>query len=180
MTCTVIPVQGGVAIVCSRGQGTRARDCAFCGVNARDYKLCDFPLRGKRAGATCSKPMCGKCATSIGDNRDLCPPHVKMARDHNLDLTLLAQNQGDAGKQVALDQLEQAGAPVTPKARNQAVKPDIKFRQRVRSDGGIITAVSDWQEFLTERAAIGEYERGMTRADAEQAARELAGARPKR
>lgn len=179
MTCTKVPVAGGVAIICTRGPSARARDCAFCGVATKDYKLCDFPLRGKRAGATCSKPMCAKCATSIGENRDLCPPHVKMARDHGLDLALLDEKQGDAGKQVALDQLEQAGAPVAPRARNQAVKPRIKFRQRVRHDGAIISAVADWQEYLTERAAIGEYERGMTREDAEREAREIAGARPR-
>lgn len=189
MTCTKIPVAGGVAFVCTRGASTRARDCAFCGTSTRDYKLCDFPLRGKRAGATCSKPMCGKCATSIGENRDLCPPHVRMAREHKLDLALLAEAEGDAGKQVALDQLEQNGAPVQPRDRNKAVSP-IKWRQRKAaaidagrlgptSPGVIVTAVADWYEFLEERAAIGEYLGGLSRGAAEQQARELAGPRPK-
>lgn len=37
----------------------------------------------------------------------------------------------------------------------------------------------DWDEYFEERAAIGEFERGMTRAEAEKAARKLAGPRPR-
>lgn len=184
MTCTRIPLEGGVAFVCSRGQNTRPRECAFCRVTSADYLLCDFPLRGKRAGATCSKPMCRKCATSIGENRDLCPSHAKIAREHGLDPNLLAEDQGKFGNQVALDQLEAAGAPVTTAALNkQAVIARPKFRQRTvavyPNKPYRVTAVGDWEEFWNERAAIGEYERGMTREESERAARELAGARPK-
>lgn len=187
MTCTKIPLAGGVAFVCTRGASTRARDCAFCGTSTRDYKLCDFPLRGKRAGATCSKPMCTKCSTSIGENRDLCPPHMRMAREHNLDLALLAEPQGDAGKQVALDQLEQNGAPIAPRERNKVFASPIKFRQRKVTTGVpyavartfFVSAAEDWTEYIEERAAIGEYLGGLSREAAERQARELAGPRPR-
>ena len=38
--------------------------------------------------------------------------------------------------------------------------------------------VAEWDEYVSERAAIGEYERGMSRAEAEEAARIMAGPRP--
>lgn len=182
MTCTAIKLEGGVAIVCTREPPRRARACSSCGTSTKDYHLCDFPLRGKRAGATCSKPVCTTCTTPIGENRDLCPPHMRMAREHGLDLNLLSESQGNAGKQVALDQLEANGAPVAPRERNRALSP-IKFRQHkvtVPGKGGFyVSAVEDWQEYLIERAAIGEYLGELPRDAAERQARELAGPRPK-
>lgn len=50
------PVYG---IVCTRGQ--RRRRCVDCGRPA-DY-LCDWKLRGRKAGKTCDRPVCGRCAT---------------------------------------------------------------------------------------------------------------------
>jgi hypothetical protein len=47
--------------------------------------------------------------------------------------------------------------------------PPKPFRARDRAD---------WLEYYTERAAIGEYERGMDRTLAEYSARELAGPPP--
>lgn len=178
MTWTRLP-DGTAVHICDRGNKPRARACAFCGTSTKDYHLCDFPLRGKRKNATCSKPICVACAVKIGDNRDLCPPHAKMAREHGLDVAILAEVNGAAGNLVALDQLEANGAPMTPRARNKAVKPPVRFQQRTTHDGKIISAVADWEEYLTERAAIGEYLGGLERAAAEQQARELAGARPK-
>lgn len=175
MTCTRLALDDGtVAIVCHRREP--ARPCAFCGAPTRT--LCDFPLRGKRAGATCNKRVCEKCATVIGKDRDLCPPHARMAREYGLDLALLAAEQGDAGAQVALDQLEERGAPVSPKARAEAMRP-MKFRQRAGPDRAIVSAAEDWREYLVERAAIGEYLGELTREEAERQARELAGPQPR-
>lgn len=166
MTCTPIRLEGGgVAIVCSRGT-SRARACAFCGTSTRDYLLCDFPLRGKKAGATCSKPACKRCATSIGPDKDLCPPHARYAREHGVEELLGSTKiealvEEDFGGDIALDVVEGAaidGAPYVPPP---------KFK-----------TLEAWREFFEERAAIGEYERGMSREASEAEARELAGPRP--
>lgn len=162
VTCTKFEVPGGIAIVCSRGSN-RARACAFCGASVRQYVLCDFPLRGKKAGATCSKPACTKCATSIGADKDLCPPHARYAREHGIEKLLGSPKvaelvEDDFGGDVALDLAEQEGGA--------GYVPPRKFRD-----------LADWTEFFTERAAIGEYERGMSRERAEAEARELAGPR---
>jgi hypothetical protein len=65
-----------------RGPRRDAKPCRFCG--ASSTKLCDEPLRDKRAGATCSAPMCDRCATVImvdsSKSIDLCPPHERARR----------------------------------------------------------------------------------------------------
>lgn len=159
MTCRTLEVPGGIAIVCSRGQ-SRGRDCAFCGTFSKSYVLCDFPLRGKKAGATCSKPACEKCATSVGENRDFCPPHARYHREHGLDVKLIAEGEDDFGGTVALDALEVAGAPA----------PQIWKAK----------TMAEWTEFYEERAAIGEFVGGISREAAERQALELAGPRPKK
>jgi hypothetical protein len=50
----------------------RRKRCRFCGRSYYDGKLCDFPT-GR--GGTCSAPMCGGCATTIGPDLDYCPDH---------------------------------------------------------------------------------------------------------
>jgi hypothetical protein len=60
-------------ISCSRGGPA----CSRCG--ARASLACDFPLRGKAAGKTRSKPMRGPCATNVGPNRDYCVVHARIA-----------------------------------------------------------------------------------------------------
>lgn len=72
MHCTVIKNNEGhpIGMIC-RGSRTPRRLCKFCQVEfAR--KLCDFDTgRGK----TCDAPMCDKCATEVGTDRDYCPDH---------------------------------------------------------------------------------------------------------
>jgi hypothetical protein len=41
-------------------------------------KLCDYPLRGKRAGATCDRKLCERCAVHAGPDLDYCPPHARL------------------------------------------------------------------------------------------------------
>ena len=36
-------------------------------------KLCDWKTS---AFSTCDAPMCDEHATSVGDDKDLCPPHI--------------------------------------------------------------------------------------------------------
>lgn len=71
-------VGGGFA--CSRGSALdRLRK--FCGCGRPATKLCDYPLRGPKAGKTCDAPLCERCATVVGADRDFCQPH---ARDEGL------------------------------------------------------------------------------------------------
>ncbi len=67
---------GDFAVTCSRGQRQRA-PCDVCKERPHT-KLCDYPLSGKKAGATCSRKLCDRCAKQAGLNVDLCPPHAKL------------------------------------------------------------------------------------------------------
>lgn len=60
MGCERVDFPGGFAIACSRGQ--RGGRCSGCG-SSRVVALCDFPLRGAKAGGTCLRPLCRSCAT---------------------------------------------------------------------------------------------------------------------
>lgn len=66
----------GHAIICR--SRARAR-CKFCGGERDVTKLCDFPVA---RGRTCDAGMCGKCATNIGANRDVCPTHKGLDPNH--------------------------------------------------------------------------------------------------
>ena len=76
MTCTKIDLgNGDFIITCSRGR--RPAPCDVC--KSRPHELlCDYPLRGAKAGATCSRKLCRSCASHVGANKDLCPPHAKL------------------------------------------------------------------------------------------------------
>jgi hypothetical protein len=67
---------GAVAIVCTRGQ--RRPRCS-CGGYSK-YQ-CDFPLRGKVAGRTCSRHLCGACVRAQpGGELDYCDAHHRKAQ----------------------------------------------------------------------------------------------------
>lgn len=67
-----------VGIVCT-GR-TRRKRCAECGESA-PY-LCDWKLTGPKAGKTCDRPVCARCATvpvldgAPAPDRHLCRPHA--------------------------------------------------------------------------------------------------------
>ena len=77
MTCELVDLGDGrgVAIVCMRGR--RRAPCSHCGRHAATL-LCDFPLKGKKAGRTCDRKLCPKCAVHLGE-ADYCPPHSTIA-----------------------------------------------------------------------------------------------------
>jgi hypothetical protein len=63
------------AIVCSRRPGRQK--CKYCGYPSQ--RLCDYPLSGPKAGATCDVPMCGRCTfRPAGEEKDYCRPHRRM------------------------------------------------------------------------------------------------------
>jgi hypothetical protein len=74
MSCTTIVVNGkAVGFACARTSGKR---CVQCG--ARAGALCDFPLKGAKAGQTCSRSLCEKCLVKVGAALDYCPQHAAM------------------------------------------------------------------------------------------------------
>lgn len=76
MGCKTIDLGGGnFAITCTRGR--RPNLCQVCKLRPLDV-LCDYPLRGAKAGKTCDRKLCRACATNVGANKDLCPPHAKL------------------------------------------------------------------------------------------------------
>ena len=75
MPCRPVDLGNGVtAIVCSKG------DRRSCKCGRRSTKLCDYPLRGKKQGRTCDAPLCDRCATSVGRDKDYCPAHVEISK----------------------------------------------------------------------------------------------------
>lgn len=77
MACTRTLVPGGVVWTCTRGFDNKVA-CKFCGTRVDAVVLCDWKLKGEKAGQTCSAAMCRKCATRVGDDKDLCPPHNRL------------------------------------------------------------------------------------------------------
>ena len=72
MTCHRI-VQNGVFVgyACTRGRGAKAHACA-CGRTAT--RLCDGRVRTPtNRTRRCDRPLCDTHATSVGEDRDLCP-----------------------------------------------------------------------------------------------------------
>ncbi|HEY1750291.1 MAG TPA: hypothetical protein VGG29_03455 [Caulobacteraceae bacterium] len=71
MPCTVVQTPLGAAIVCTERR-PRPR-CRFCGAPAP--LLCDWKVPERRSGV-CDAPICGGCATSPAEGKDLCPDHA--------------------------------------------------------------------------------------------------------
>jgi hypothetical protein len=77
--------------VCSRGQ--RRKVCSECKARPATL-LCDYPLKGRKAGKTCDRALCRRCAVQVqgipeqlgfaleaivADTVDLCPAHARAA-----------------------------------------------------------------------------------------------------
>lgn len=80
MAC--IPIPGGIAC------GVRRRYCKTPGCRNPLVAECDWKLHkvvdGKRVytGKTCDAGMCEQHRGRVDAERDLCPPHMKIAREH--------------------------------------------------------------------------------------------------
>lgn len=75
MACEVQRQGGETLILCSRG--SRRPRCSSCGAPGAEL-LCDYPLKGRRTGSTCSKPICRRCAVHREPDHDLCPAHARL------------------------------------------------------------------------------------------------------
>jgi hypothetical protein len=74
MACEHITDKHGTTFICC-GSRRRPPKCKFC--SKPSTKLCDFPIHGSKKGKTCDAPICDDHATSVGEDRDFCPPHSK-------------------------------------------------------------------------------------------------------
>lgn len=63
-------------IVCRRGRQRRSAPCSAPNCSEPHTRLCDFPLRGSKAGRTCDAKICDGHATCAGPGKDYCPPHT--------------------------------------------------------------------------------------------------------
>ncbi|MGG1670014.1 hypothetical protein ACIFOE_05055 [Paenibacillus sp. NRS-1783] len=77
----------GICAVCRRDPVSRWCDYVVDYVNSvtflRNYK--DFvAVNNGNDYTTCDLPMCDKCATSVGRDRDLCPHHMSLHRQTEL------------------------------------------------------------------------------------------------
>ncbi len=76
-----IPLADGTvarAIVC--GPAPRRKRCVGCGGPAA--RECDWKLTGEKAGKTCDRAICARCATSPAPEKDLCPAHAALWAKH--------------------------------------------------------------------------------------------------
>lgn len=64
-----------IGIACSRESVKRCK----CG--RRADLLCDYALRGKKAGKTCDVPLCARCTTRVGHDKDYCPAHAELDKN---------------------------------------------------------------------------------------------------
>lgn len=66
MTCERIDLGGGATVI-TCGPRRRAKPCTVPGCRAPATILCDFPLKGAKAGTTCSKALCRGHAVNQAD-----------------------------------------------------------------------------------------------------------------
>ncbi len=81
MPCrTILDANGHpIGIACSRG--SHAAPCSAPGCGRSHTKLCDFPLKGAKAGKTCDAKLCDRCAVRVGKDTDYCPAHARVAKE---------------------------------------------------------------------------------------------------
>jgi len=82
MSCETFTSPDGTTtgFMCNRGGKTLR--CANC--KRRACRLCDWKLKGPKAGKTCDRPLCATCSvtpimadgTKVKD-KDLCPAHAR-------------------------------------------------------------------------------------------------------
>lgn len=86
----------GICAICKRNPVNRWCDYVVSYDTSttflRNYK--DFiAVNGAKDYETCDLPMCDKCATSVGRDRDLCPHHISLHRKIQLPDEYLRQRQ---------------------------------------------------------------------------------------
>jgi len=76
---TIFDADGrAIGIACGRAPH---RNCSTPGCGRHADKLCDYPVTRAGKAATCDRPVCGRCATRVGPDKDYCGPHAKAANE---------------------------------------------------------------------------------------------------
>lgn len=70
----------GAVFICTRGQ--RNAPCSVPGCSQRHQFLCDWKLKGEKAGKTCDKKLCAKHARQVAKDKHLCPAHANEWATH--------------------------------------------------------------------------------------------------
>lgn len=81
MHCRRFPTPDGKGYVIICGSRPRTPPCSSCGASSSPYQ-CDWKLHGKKKGKTCDRHLCERCATAVGENKHLCPPHLREWERH--------------------------------------------------------------------------------------------------
>jgi hypothetical protein len=87
---------GATAWICTRGP----REYCKCGSGLPVSRLCDFELRGRKAGSTCSWKMCERCTTRPeGTESDYCQAHARLVEGW-LTISGMAEAWGVEAREV--------------------------------------------------------------------------------
>lgn len=115
--------------------GALGPPCIECG--AVSTVLCDFPI-GEEA-RTCDRPLCERCAPTVGHDKNFCPDHMAMGAGPNM---LLFKPPPPTREQLN----ELAKKAYKPRKHRLPNAPPADRRWRVlRDDGtGVVYAVTGW------------------------------------
>jgi hypothetical protein len=98
MICERIKLPDGTfAIVCSSRR--RRPSCSAPGCNAPSEFQCDFPLKGRASGRTCSKHLCRAHRVQIDGPEmsvDLCLPHADLVHSGQASIQAVPKAVADA------------------------------------------------------------------------------------
>lgn len=52
----------------------------MCRCGRRSVTACSYKLRGKKAGLSCARPLCGGCSFPQEDHSSMCESHAELTR----------------------------------------------------------------------------------------------------
>lgn len=77
MICEIVRLPDGMVAFVKMAR-RKPKPCSIC--KEPSSRLCDFVVdRTHSAVGTCDKPLCTRCAVSVGRNVDHCPDHPAVA-----------------------------------------------------------------------------------------------------
>lgn len=96
---------GGTAFVCRSGRQPMAQ----CSCGAPATLVCDYPLKGEKAGKTCDRDICRACAASQGPNIDWCPAHARLPQERTVTELVVATARISYGGPDRIDVTRKSG-----------------------------------------------------------------------